>query len=246
MFDRQQLTKEIGNSISGQETANSYCSECSENISCCLIANSCTRTRTRQQATADKEQQLSHRQYYVGGAKQEQLLSYTQLLTQRTADHYKKTLCPYQFSALCERSLRVEKGNFLFYNFTFSHFSSCITFFLGAVCSEYFSFCHISICICICHFIFDTVLFMYVVLKGLSHQILRGLFWPAWIRSVKVEKHLLVFKFLCYSLIFCGHFQVLKCLIPKHLGDSWNLRDRFTYVVSGFLRFSISFLENCW
>ena len=41
--------------------------------------------------------------------------------------------------------------------------------------------------------------------------------------------------------IFGGHFKVLKGLIPKHLGDSWNLRDGFTNVGSGSRKFPISF-----
>ena len=36
--------------------------------------------------------------------------------------------------------------------------------------------------------------------------------------------------------IFGGPLKVLKRFIPKHLGDSWNNRERFSNVGSAFLR----------
>ena len=42
--------------------------------------------------------------------------------------------------------------------------------------------------------------------------------------------------FYVTSVIFEGHFKVLKCLMPKHLRDSWNLPDGFTNVGSGSWR----------
>ena len=82
-------------------------------------------------------------------------------------------------------------------------------------------------------------------LKGLSQQILWGHFWPAWI-GLDEKRNL--YWFLNFSVapsIFVSHFKVLKCFIPKHLTDSWNLQDGFTNVGSGSRRIPISFLENC-
>jgi len=79
------------------------------------------------------------------------------------------------------------------------------------------------------------------ILKGLSDQILRGLFWRAWINlDVKRSNHRFL-KFSVAASIFGGYFNVSKRLIPKLLGD-----DGFTNFgcVSG--RFHISLSENCF
>ena len=62
-----------------------------------------------------------------------------------------------------------------------------------------------------------------------GYHILWGLFsfLPAWI-SLNKKRNL--YWFLNGPLIFGIHFKVLKGLIPKYLGDSWNLWDRFTNV----------------
>jgi len=56
----------------------------------------------------------------------------------------------------------------------------------------------------------------------------------------------MVFTFSVTPSIFVSHFKVLKHLIPKHIEDSWNLRDVrvFTHVDSGTLEIFISFSEN--
>jgi len=55
----------------------------------------------------------------------------------------------------------------------------------------------------------------------------------------------LVLRFFTPS-IFGSHVKVMKCLIPKHLEDSWNLRDVFINMIIGSQSFPISFSENRW
>ena len=60
------------------------------------------------------------------------------------------------------------------------------------------------------------------------------------------EPSFLFLNFSITPLIFKGHLKFVKCLIPKHLWDSWKIKDRYTNVGSGSRRFPISFLENRW
>jgi len=46
--------------------------------------------------------------------------------------------------------------------------------------------------------------------------------------------------------ILAAILKVLKRLIPKNLGDSWNLQGGLTNVGSGSWRFPISFMETRW
>ena len=71
-----------------------------------------------------------------------------------------------------------------------------------------------------------------------------GPFMACMDRSGQEKEPLLVYKFFYYFLDFWWKFKVLKRLKPKHLEDSWNLRDGFTNVGSGSRRLPISFSEH--
>ena len=64
------------------------------------------------------------------------------------------------------------------------------------------------------------VLCIFYLFKGIVAPGFWGPFWPAWIGLAKKKNLSLFLSFSVTPSNFGGHFKVLKCLIPKNLGDS--------------------------